>query len=101
MADNAQLLIGKSYMLDNKYEEAAAAFEKLIRAYPAADTVAEAYYQSGLALQHLSVTASDAAAKRELAGKAVEAFKTAATKYPDTDAALLAKQKLTETSKPE
>lgn len=90
-ADNAQVLIGKSLMLDNKYEKAVEAFEKAIRAYPTGDAVPEAHYQKGVSLQHLGEI-----------DKARDAFNTVVKNYPDSTAATLAKQKLTQlTTKPE
>ena len=89
-ADNAQLLVGKSLMLDNKYDKAVEAFEKVVRNYPTGDAISEAYYQEGLSLQHLG----DAARARE-------AFDTVIKKYPDSTPATLAKQKLAQIAKPE
>ena len=90
MADNAQVLVGKSLMLDNKYDKAVEAFEKVIRNYPAGDAVSDAYYQEGVSLQHLGEN-----------DKAHEAWDTVIKKYPDSTAATLAKQKLTQNAKPE
>ena len=90
MADNAQVLIGKSLMLDNKYELAVEAFEKTIRAYPTGDAIPEAHYQAGLSLRHLGQT-----------DRAREAFNTVIKNYPDTTPARLAGQQLTTLTKPE
>ena len=89
MADNAQVLIGKSLMLDNKYDKAVEAFDKVIRNYPAGDAVSEAYYQEGVSLQHLGQN-----------DKARDAWETVIKKYPDSTPATLAKQKLTQIGKP-
>jgi tol-pal system protein YbgF len=89
MADNAQVLIGKSLMLDNKYDKAVEAFDKVIRNYPAGDAVSEAYYQEGVSLQHLGQN-----------DKARDAWDTVIKKYPDSTPATLAKQKLTQIAKP-
>lgn len=90
MADNAQVLIGKSLMLDNKYDKAVEAFEKAIRAYPAGDAIPDAHYQKGVALQHLGEI-----------DKARDAFDAVVKNHPDSDAATLAKQKLTQLTKPD
>jgi TolA-binding protein len=90
MADNAQVLIGKSLMLDNKYDKAVDAFDKAIRAYPAGDAIPEAYYQKGLALQHLGQT--DAAR---------DAFAFVVRTWPNSDVYMLAKQKLDQLKKPD
>ncbi len=89
MADNAQLLIGKSLMLDNKYDKAVEAFDKAIRGYPAGDAIPEAYYQKGLALQHLGQT-----------DDARDAFAFVVRTWPNSDAGRLAKQKLDQLKKP-
>jgi tol-pal system protein YbgF len=89
MADNAQVLIGKSLMLDNKYDTAVDAFNKAIRAYPAGDAIPEAYYQKGLSLQHLGQT--DAAR---------DAFQFVVRTWPNSEVATLAKQKLDQLKKP-
>ena len=90
MADNAQVLIGKSLMQDNKLDKAVEAFEKAIRAYPAGDAVPEAHYQKGVSLQNLGEI-----------DKARDAFNTVVKNYPDSDAATLAKQRLTQLTKPD
>jgi tol-pal system protein YbgF len=90
LADNAQVLIGKSLMLDNKYDKAAEAFDKAIRAYPSGDAIPEAYYQKGVALQHLGQV-----------DRAREAWDTVVKNYPDSTPAMLAKQKLTQLKKPD
>ena len=90
MADNAQVLIGKSLMLDNKYDKAVDAFDKAIRAYPSGDAIPEAYYQKGLALQHLGQT--DAAR---------DAFAFVVRTWPNSDVYGLAKQKLDQLKKPQ
>jgi tol-pal system protein YbgF len=90
MADNAQLLIGKSLMLDNKYDKAVEAFEKLIRNYPTGDAIAEAYYQKGVSLRHQGQP-----------DKARDDFNVVVKNYPETDAASLARQAITQLAKPE
>jgi tol-pal system protein YbgF len=90
MADNAQVLVGKSLMLNNQYDKAVDAFDKAIRAYPAGDAIPEAYYQKGLALQHLGQT--DAAR---------DAFAFVVRTFPTSDVFQLAKQKLDQLKKPD
>ena len=90
MADNAQVLIGKSLMLDNKYDKAVEAFDKAIRGYPAGDAIPDAYYQKGIALQHLGQT--DAAR---------DAFQFVVRTWPESDAGRLAQQKLDQLKKPD
>jgi tol-pal system protein YbgF len=89
LADNAQVLIGKALMLDNKYDKAVEAFDKAIRAYPGGDAIPEAYYQKGLALQHLGQI-----------DKARDAWDTVVKNHPDSTPARLASQKLIQLKKP-
>ncbi len=52
-ADDAQLYIGESYLLDDKLEQAVAAYDKVIANYPTGDAVPMAYYKRGLARDKL------------------------------------------------
>ncbi len=88
MADNAQVLIGKSLMLDNKYDKAVEAFDNAIRSYPTGDAIPEAYYQKGLSLQHLGQI--DAAR---------DAFAFVVRTWPNSTAGTLAQQKLDQLKK--
>jgi len=90
MADNAQVLIGKSLMLDNKYDKAVEAFDSAIRSYPTGDAIPEAYYQKGLSLQHLGQI--DAAR---------DAFAFVVRTWPNSTAGTLAQQKLDQLKKPQ
>jgi TolA-binding protein len=84
-ADDAQANIGEAYMLDGKPEQAVAAYDRLIANYPNGDRnlIAMAYYKRGLALARL---------KQD--DRARESWQTAIQKFPDSDAARLAKQSL-------
>ena len=90
MADNAQVLIGKSMMLDNKYDKAVDAFDKAIRAYPTAMRFPRRTTRRGLSLQHLGQT--DAAR---------DAFAFVVRTWPNSQAATLAQQKLDQLKKPQ
>jgi tol-pal system protein YbgF len=81
--DDAQTYIGEAYMLDGKFEQAAAAYEKVITNYPAGDMVAMAYYKRGLALVRLNQP-----------DRARESWQAVIEKFPDSDASRLAKQGL-------
>ena len=83
MADDAEVLIGNSYLNDAKYEKAVEAYDTTIRNYPNGNAVPEAYFKKGLALKNL----------KQL-DRAREAFEFAAKNYPDSDAGRLAKQQL-------
>ncbi len=82
-ADDAELLIGRSYLNGSKYDKAVEAFDKVIRTYPASNSVPDAYYYKGVALRSL-----------KQADRAREAFEFVAKTYPDSDAGRLAKQLL-------
>ncbi len=82
-ADDAQVLICASYLNDNKNDKAAEACDLVIRNYPGTNSVPEAYYRKGLALNNLKDTAG-----------ARSTWETLTKNYPDTDAARMAKQRL-------
>jgi tol-pal system protein YbgF len=82
-ADDAQFLIGRSYLQDAKNDKAVEAFDKVIRTYPMSNSIPDSYYLKGVALRNL----------RQL-DKAREAWDTVVKMYPDSNAASLAKQAL-------
>ena len=88
-ADDAQVLICKSYLNDGKYDKAVDACDAVIRNYPGSNSVAEAYYRKGLALSNL----------RDVAG-ARAACETVVKNYKDTDVAILAQQCLDRLRRP-
>jgi tol-pal system protein YbgF len=83
MADDAQVHIGNSYLLDGKNEKAVEAYDAAIRTYPNGNAIPEAYYKKGLALRNL----------RQL-DVARQAFEYCVKTYPDSDAGRLARQAL-------
>ena len=89
MADDAQVHIGNSYLLDGKNDKAVEACDLAIRTYPNGDKIPDAYYKKGLALQNL----------RDMNG-AREAWEHVVKAAPDTDAGRLAKQRLDQIKKP-
>jgi tol-pal system protein YbgF len=82
-ASDAQVKIGNSYMMDNKYDKAVEAYDTAIRTYPNGTAIPEAYFRKGVALRHLGKL-DDARAALEYVVK----------NYPDSDAGRLAKQQL-------
>ena len=52
-ADDAQVLIGTSYLMAGNYDKAVEAFDKAIRDYPTGNAIPDAYYRKGVALRHL------------------------------------------------
>lgn len=86
MADDAQVHIGNSYLLDGKNDKAVEAYDAAIRTYPNGNAIPEAYYKKGLALRNLRQPDS-----------ARQAFEYVVKTYPDSDAGRLAKQALMQT----
>ena len=84
MADDAMFNIGQSYFNDNKFAEAAAAFARVISDYPGGNQVPNAYYKRGLSLEHLPGQMD--AAK--------QSYQAVVEKFADSQAAVLAKQRL-------
>jgi tol-pal system protein YbgF len=82
-ADDAQFLIGRSYLQDAKNDKALEAFDKVIRTYPTSNTIPDAYYLKGVALRNLRQN-----------DKAREAWDAVVKGYPESAAASLAKQAL-------
>jgi TolA-binding protein len=88
-ADDAQLYICKSYLLDGKNDKAVEACDAVIRNYPAGNALPEAYYRKGLALNNL----------RDVAG-ARAACETVVKNYKDSDMSILAQQCLDRLRRP-
>ena len=83
-ADDAMFQIGQSYFNDNKFTEAAAAYARVISDYPGGNQVPNAYYKRGLSLEHLPGQMD--AAK--------QSYQAVVEKFADSQAAVLAKQRL-------
>jgi TolA-binding protein len=88
-ADDAQLYICKSYLLDGKNDKAVEACDAVIRNYPTGNAIPEAYYRKGLALNNL----------RDIAG-ARAACETVVKNYKDSDMSILAQQCLDRLRRP-
>jgi TolA-binding protein len=88
-ADNAQVYICNSYLQQNKNEQAVEACDRAIRNYPGGDAVPQAYWYKGLAQNNLKDTTAARATWEELM-----------TKFPDSSAALMAKQRLEQLKRP-
>jgi TolA-binding protein len=80
-ADDAQVYICNSYLLDGKNDKAVEACDAVIRNYPTGNAVSEAYYRKGLALSNL----------RDI-GSACVAYDTVIKDYKDSNVAILAQQ---------
>src|SRR6188768_864738 len=81
-ADDAQYYLGMSYMKQKKVAEAISTFTALINSYPNGDYADEAYYSLGDAQRTLGQTEA-----------ARLSWQTVASKYPDSEGGLLAKQR--------
>ena len=88
-ADDAQLFICKSYLLDGKNDKAVEACDAVIRGYPNSNALPEAYYRKGLALSNL----------KDVAG-ARAACEAVVKNYKDSDVAILAQQCLDRLRRP-
>jgi tol-pal system protein YbgF len=85
LADNAQYWIGEAFYAREKFSEALTEFMKVVSDYPNQDKVPAAMYKSGLCHQKLGDKA-----------KAAEAWKQLISKYPRSNEAALAKERLKE-----
>ena len=83
LADDAQLHVGKSYMAQKKFQDAAAALSALIRNYPSGDKVPEAYLELGQAQRQMGQT--------DLARRSWEMI---VNNYKDSSSAIIARQRL-------
>jgi tol-pal system protein YbgF len=82
-ADNAQYWLGECYYAKKNYTKAAIEFHKVLENYSTGDKVPSALYKLGLSLLELKSV-----------GQANKYFQELIDKYPDTQEAKLAKEKL-------
>jgi tol-pal system protein YbgF len=88
-ADDAQVLIGNSYLQAGKFERAVEAYDLAIRTYPNGNLIPDAWFKKGTALLDLKQPE-----------KALEAFEYVAKTYPESAAASLARQQLAQSKRP-
>ena len=81
MRTRPSCLIGEALSLDNKDNEAVAAYDRVITNYSSSPSVAQAYYKRGVALARLGQL-----------DRAKESFETTIKQFPDSQPAALAKQ---------
>ena len=89
LADDAQVLICKSYLMDRKFDKSVEACDTAIRNYPKGTATAGAYYNEGMAFMDL-----------KQADRAREAFAFIVKTFPDSQEALLASQRLDDLKDP-
>ena len=82
-ADDAQYYIGDSEYLQNRLEQALAAYNLVIQNYPKGDQIAWAYYKRGQVQSRLGQTAN-----------ARISFETVVKQFPDTEPALMSLSRL-------
>jgi tol-pal system protein YbgF len=83
LADDAQFMIGECYFNDSKFADAVTAYTRVISNYPGSNAVPMAYYKRGRAQEELK---QPDAARQSYEGVIKES--------PDSQGALLAKQRL-------
>ncbi|MBN4076231.1 tol-pal system protein YbgF [Gemmatimonas aurantiaca] len=84
-ADNAQYWIAEAYYSRKDYKNAKAQYEKLIKTYPSSEKMATAYFKLGRCAEY----SGDSKAAQKY-------FETVTSKYPATQEAQLASEKLIE-----
>ncbi len=88
-AHEAQLYVGESLAGQKKDTEAIAAYDRVIANYPGSASVPTAYYKRGAAFERLGDSA-----------RARESYEALLKQFPNTDSAVLAKQRLESTNRP-
>ena len=82
-AAQAQYYVGESLFQLTRYQEAVTSYGRVIQTYPGSTWVAEAYYKQGLSFERLKEN-----------DRARQAYEAVIKNFPDSNAAVLAKQRL-------
>jgi tol-pal system protein YbgF len=88
-AHEAQLYIAESLAWEKKDMEAVTAYERVIANYPGSPSVPTAYYKRGMAFERLGESA-----------RARESYEALIKQFPDSQQAVLAKQRLEPANRP-
>lgn len=88
-AHEAQLYVGESLAWQKKDTDAVAAYDRVIANYPGSPSVPTAYYKRGMAFERLGEPA-----------RARESYEALLKQFPDTQQAVLAKQRLEPANRP-
>jgi tol-pal system protein YbgF len=88
-AHEAQLYVGESLAWQKKDMDAIAAYDRVIANYPGSASVPTAYYKRGMAFERLGEPA-----------RARESYEALLKQFPDTQQAVLAKQRLESANRP-
>jgi tol-pal system protein YbgF len=83
LADNAQYWIGECHLGKKEYSDAVAAFDELLRQYPATERIPEAHYKKAVALERLG--------RRS---QALIEYRFVFERFPNTEAGRLARTKV-------
>jgi tol-pal system protein YbgF len=89
LADDAQYQIGESYFQSQKFPEALAAYGRVISDFPGGNQVPQAYYKRGVTLENLKQP-----------DQAKQSYQAVIEKFSDSQAAILAKQRLDGLNRP-
>jgi tol-pal system protein YbgF len=89
LADEAQYYIGDTYFNDSKFEQAVAAYDRVIANYANGNMVPQAYYKRGLAYERLGQ-----------GDRARQSYDVVTKNYPDSDAGRLARQAVDRLNRP-
>ena len=88
-AHEAQLYVGESLAGQKKDADAIVAYDRVITNYPGSVSVPTAYYKRGMAFERLGEAA-----------RARESYEALLKQFPDTQQAVLAKQRLESVNRP-
>jgi tol-pal system protein YbgF len=83
-ADDAQFQIGESYYNSGKFTEAVAAYNRVISDYQGGNRVPDAFYKRGRTQENIPGQTD----------QAKQSYQMVIDKFPDSQAAVLAKQRL-------
>ena len=88
-AHEAQLYVAEALAWENKFTDAVVAYDRVIANYPGSASVPMAYYKRGMAFERLAETA-----------RARESYEAVLKEFPDSQQAVLAKQRLEGLNRP-
>jgi tol-pal system protein YbgF len=81
-ADNALFWMGESYFKLNDYEQAAVAFDKVVKRFPNGNKVPDALYRQGVSLQEIGNRTKQ---QKTYGPAACQIFKRIADEYPNSE----------------
>ncbi|MFI5314707.1 MAG: tol-pal system protein YbgF [Myxococcota bacterium] len=90
-ADNALFWMGESYFKLNDFEQAAVAFDRVVKRFPKGNKVPDALYRQGVSLQEIGIRTGQ---QSTYAPAACQIFKRIADEYPSSDRVAEARRQL-------